>query len=378
MRVLIPTQVNDIHAKAVHRALATRGHEAVLWYGCDLPSRQTLSLELDGRGSVEIELLGHALATRGPFDVIWLRRPNPAQIVEELHPGDRMFAEREWQRMLSGLWRSGWSEAFWINPYGAAQRANDKAEQLAVAARVGLRVPKTLFSSDPRRIREFIRSNPGQTIYKPFLTAQWRLDEGDTAYLFTSLVEEDDLPDDELLRQCPGIFQPRIDKSHELRVTFMGHHAFAVRLDSQAVDVARVDWRIGTRALAISDDSLPPAVEARCRALMAQLGLVFACFDFIVTPQGEHVFLELNEMGQFLWLEEMDERMCLLDAFCEFLIQGRPDFEWRRDAARLRFADFRDPSDPSDEVDELDRGHVEPKYPNVVDDRTAPAANPIH
>jgi len=56
------------------------------------------------------------------------------------------------------------------------------------------------------------------------------------------------------------------------------------------------------------------------------------------TPEGDYVFLEVNEMGQFLFIE----RGCglpLLDAFSEFLLQGRVDFEWNQDAVRVRYTD---------------------------------------
>lgn len=38
---------------------------------------------------------------------------------------------------------------------------------------------------------------------------------------------------------------------------------------------------------------------------MADLGLVFACIDFIVTPDDKFVFLEINPNGQWLWVEKL-------------------------------------------------------------------------
>jgi hypothetical protein len=32
---------------------------------------------------------------------------------------------------------------------------------------------------------------------------------------------------------------------------------------------------------------------------------VYSTIDLIVTPDGDHVFLELNPNGQYLWVEEM-------------------------------------------------------------------------
>lgn len=56
---------------------------------------------------------------------------------------------------------------------------------------------------------------------------------------------------------------------------------------------------------------------------MRQLGIVFGCFDFIITPDDEYIFLEVNEMGQFLWIEEILPELKLLDKFCEFLVSSK-------------------------------------------------------
>ena len=66
-----------------------------------------------------------------------------------------------------------------------------------------------------------------------------------------------------------------------------------------------------------------------CRALLRRLGLVFGCIDFIVTPEGEYVFLEVNQMGQFLWVELANPEFPLLQAFAEFLVSQDPEFRFR-------------------------------------------------
>jgi hypothetical protein len=136
-------------------------------------------------------------------------------------------------------------------------------------------------------------------------------------------------------------------------VTFVGHRAFAARLDSQRHALTQVDWRVAAGLLDITAAPLPEEVESRCRALMDRLGIVFACFDFVVTPAGEHVFLELNQMGQFLWVERAQPRLLMLDAMVSMLTQGRPDYAWRPEQA-LRFADFCD----YDLDERIDQDHV--------------------
>ena len=38
--------------------------------------------------------------------------------------------------------------------------------------------------------------------------------------------------------------------------------------------------------------------------LSDDFSLVFGAFDFIITPEGQWIFLEVNPNGQWLWLEQ--------------------------------------------------------------------------
>ena len=38
---------------------------------------------------------------------------------------------------------------------------------------------------------------------------------------------------------------------------------------------------------------------------MSEFNLNYGALDFIVTPNDEWYFLELNSMGQFLWIEDL-------------------------------------------------------------------------
>jgi hypothetical protein len=72
---------------------------------------------------------------------------------------------------------------------------------------------------------------------------------------------------------------------------------------------------------------------------MRRLGIVFGCFDIVVTPAGEHVFLEVNEMGQFLFVEHY-AGIPLLDAFSSFLIDGSQDFSWDEARVQVHYSDL--------------------------------------
>lgn len=339
LRYLITTEPRDLHAVEVALALEARGAEPVLWLGADFPTLLAGSIEVrDGR--VGWELRGVDLpSTCPPFDGVWLRRPTAPILPRSLHPADRPVAEREVREFVSGLYQLAAPEAFWVNPLPSRGRAESKAVQLAAAARIGFAVPPTLLSNDPERIGTFLAEHRGRTIYKPFFPAGWQ-GTATTAVLGTSEVEAEDLPPEDILRATPGIFQARVDKAYELRVTAFGRFLAAARIDSQAIPESRLDSRAAGPSLPIRPAELPPAIERLCFELMAQLGIVFGCFDFAVTPAGEHVFFEVNPAGQFLWVEEACPEIRLLAPFVEFLLARRADFRWRPDAAAIRHADL--------------------------------------
>jgi len=83
----------------------------------------------------------------------------------------------------------------------------------------------------------------------------------------------------------------------------------------------RADWRADfSRPLAPRVAELPRPVEERCIAFLRHMGLAFGRIDLVVTPEDEHVFLEVNEMGQLLWVEAGEPAFPLLRAFSTFLV----------------------------------------------------------
>lgn len=339
-RILIPTHPGDVHAVAVALALERQGHEAVQWLGSDFPTLQSASIDIRG-GEIDWEIAGPEIAARPPFDVVWLRRKTPALLPSGLHPGDLPVARRECRDFLDGLYHLAAPEAFWVNPLASRPRADLKAVQLREAVRAGLTVPPTLMSNDPARIRRFLEEHRGRAVYKPFYPAAWDIEDR-VAVLMTSEVEVEDLPGDETLRITPGIFQAKVAKAHELRVTVMGAHVATARLLSQEVEAARLDWRAAGAQIRVEPDRLPEKVERACLRLMENLGIVFGAFDFIVTPEGGHVFLEVNPAGQFLWVEESNPDIPMLAPFVEFLLARRTDFRWTPSPGAIRYQDVVD------------------------------------
>jgi hypothetical protein len=368
-RILVTTTPDDVHAAAVTCALERRGHQVVTLYGPDLPTALAASVRVGPDSEPALAL--DDIAVDG-IDSVWLRRPARPVLPDDMHPADRTVAGRELDDFVRGFYDVLAPRALWVNPIDSHRRGNSKLSQLREAQAVGLTIPDTLVSNDPARIRGFVRHHGGEVIYKPLRPSLWTGPAGRVSPLAT-LINEDLLPDDDILRLVPGIFQPRIAKRHELRSTFIGHHVVTARIRSQDAEATRIDWRGAGGRAPLEPDTLPAVVEARCREVMRRLGIVFGCVDLIVTPDGDHVFLEVNESGQWLWVEEALPETALLDRFVAMLAQGRADFAWSG-ADRLSFDGIK--ADAVAHVRRARAGHVAASTEHIVVESDDPPPSP--
>lgn len=347
-RVLIVSEASDVHADAVAWALRKKGHCCECLFTPDFPSLLGLSMRVDPNDPMgRLILRGPGIDEEDqsePFDTVWLRRPGGPVLPEDMHPGDRQVAQRQGELFLAGVapFLDRGARTFWVNPVASDVVAQQKPSQLRLAARAGLKIPPTLFSNDPVEIRAFLREHGGVVAHKMLRPASWVFHDGEREHVYaacTMTVTEDELPDDDVLRLCPGIFQPYLQKSFEVRVACLGDFLVAARINSQTDDRAATDWRAGQIHIEMEPYELPEEIAEGCSRLLRELGLAHMSADFVVGPDGEHTFLEVNPQGQFLFLESR-AGLPLLDMFSEFLVAGTVDFTWRRDHELVRFEEF--------------------------------------
>lgn len=187
-----------------------------------------------------------------------------------------------------------------VDPFGHAEL---KPVQLRAAQRVGLAIPHTLLTSDPGSVRRFAAEVGGSIVMKTPGTNLRTYDERGhaDAQMYTQLLEPEDLAELDGLQMCPMIFQELIDKKLELRIVIVGYEVFAAAIDPATWTGSQdgsVDWRQAHEYdFERTTYELPTPVRDRLLALMDTLGLNYAAIDMIVTPGGEHVFLEANPNG---------------------------------------------------------------------------------
>lgn len=336
--VLILSVPGDKHAFAVSEALRLKGAQVFHWYPADFPSRSHETFRfVSGSCDFSVRTGQEEIRYLMP-SAIWYRRVGSNSDFGSLNSADHAFSRAQRQAFREGSLQAAFPHAFWVNPPATARLADNKLYQQSVALQVGMPTPDTLFSNSPTEIRRFIRDNGGRIAFKSFPAPAWQSASG-VYSCHTVYLGESDLVGDDLLSSTPGIFQAIVPKAYEVRLTMLGSFPLAVKILSQETKAGKVDWRLAYDELRMEPYEVPKQLVSLCSELMAKLSLVFGCFDFIVTPEGEHVFLEVNQQGQFLFLENYTG-IPFLDAFSEFLIQGSRDFRWPVASYSIRYSDL--------------------------------------
>jgi hypothetical protein len=287
--ILIVSNPQDTHAKHIAQLLEQRSCQALIFSRADFGLARTLTLDPVASCGI-IKLQDGTTIRSDEVSAVWYRRPgtvlvDPA-ITEEF---DRLFAEKEWAQSLDAFFTLVFRRI--VSP-PLTQRAAIKPLQLKVASEVGLRVPKTLLTSNPEEALAFISKHRGAIVHKAITAPSHR-------FIDTRSWDPEGLKHIQDLPLCPTLFQERIHGPKDVRATIVGTQIFAACLTC-GPDV--VDSRLDSKS-SCSPYELPSAVESAILRLMDRLGLVFGTIDFKLADNGEHVFLEVNPQGQFLYIE---------------------------------------------------------------------------
>ena len=97
-------------------------------------------------------------------------------------------------------------------------------------------------------------------------------------------------------------FQEFVPADLDLRVIVVEREIFAAAILSEPG--YRTDYRPGIGSAKFSTYELPDEVAVALLALHDRLGLADGASDFRVTPDGEHVFLEVNPGGEYLFASD--------------------------------------------------------------------------
>ena len=236
--------------------------------------------------------------------VLYRRPVAPVPDVAITDNAIRQFCVDESYDFLRGLWYS-LENCHWISDPLAIRKAEHKVYQLKVAQSLAFEIPKTVVTNDPAEAEEFFRTCPNGIIVKPLYLGFVNQPEHPLT-IFTSAVSQTDLKDIGSVRFAPCIFQERVQKRFDIRVTVVGENVFAASIEADSLPSNIPDWRFAPiDRLRHKKYDLPVDIEKTCVDLVKRLGLDFGAIDLALDAHGAHVFFEINPNGQWAWLESI-------------------------------------------------------------------------
>ncbi|MFB8167231.1 ATP-grasp ribosomal peptide maturase [Kitasatospora purpeofusca] len=278
------------------------------------PSRLAVVAGRDGpAGWYGTVATGHRVLDLAAVRSVYYRRPTPSDFPPELPTEARAVAATEARRGFGGLLAA--LPARWLPPPGRAAEAESKPLQLRVAAGCGLRVPRTMITNCPAVAKEFAERIGGPVVYKPFTPVRGTVG-GQSVAVYASLLRPEDLGHPSIATTA-HLFQEWVPKAYEVRLTAVGRQLFAAEIHAGS-EAARVDWRSDYDSLDYRVCEPPPSVAAGVHRVLEQLALPYGAFDFVVTPSGEWVFLEVNPNGQYGFVEQATG-LPITAAICDYL-----------------------------------------------------------
>jgi hypothetical protein len=250
---------------------------------------------------------------------VWYRRPTAFEFGERMGEAERQFALSEALHGIGGILRA--TDCLWVNRPDIDAVAELKPYHLGLAKQLGMRVPRTLLTNDPEEVAALLERAERPIVYKALTGGVIHYPGAFPNGLLTTVVGDEILDHLDRVRHTMCVFQEYVDKAYQVRLTVIGNTYFPVTIRSQDVDTTKVDWR-GENHLSYGDyRPLPDEMVKATQALLAELGVVYAAVDFIVTPSGEYVFLEVNPGGQFMWMQH-DLNLPFSDHVADLLTKG--------------------------------------------------------
>ncbi|MDJ0697506.1 MvdD family ATP-grasp ribosomal peptide maturase [Mastigocoleus sp. MO_188.B34] len=306
MTVLIITHSQDNESIAlVIKAIEAQGGKAFRFDTDRFPTELSLDIYYGKKSKQLILECGENNLDLDRVSAVWYRRiAIGGKIPSTMNRQLRQASVQESRATIGGVIAS--IKGFHLDPVVNIRRAENKQLQLQVAQEVGLDIPPTLITNNPQVVKQFAQECGEEGIITKMLSSFAIYDhQGRDHVVFTNPVTTEDLENLDGLRFCPMTFQENMPKALELRVTIVGKRIFAAAVDSQVLQKATYDWRRQGMALlsAWQPYNLPEDISEKLLKLMAYFNLNYGAIDIIFTPDGRYVFLEVNPVGEFFWLE---------------------------------------------------------------------------
>jgi MvdD family ATP-grasp ribosomal peptide maturase len=303
------------------KAIEAQGGQAFRFDTDRFPTEVSLDIYYTNGRKRQILSAGEQKLDLTEVSSVWYRRiAIGARIPRAMESQFREASVKESEVTIKGMIAS--VKGFHLDRLPSIRLADNKQLQLQVAREIGLDTPRTLITNNPQTVKEFADECEQGMVTKMLSSFAIYDKQGQEQVVFTNPVTTSDLEYLDGLRFCPMTFQEKVPKALELRITIVGERVFTAAIDSQRCQRAKDDWRREGVSLINSWEpyDLPEDVEQKLFKLMAYFGLNYGAIDVIFTPDGRYVFLEINPVGEFFWLECCPPHFPISQAIADVLL----------------------------------------------------------
>ncbi len=175
----------------------------------------------------------------------------------------------------------------------------NKLEELAIARRVGLNVPKSIITNNKKDLTTFFETCTNGIITKATGNKSFYVDGENTYFAFTKAIDKETINnlDDSFF---PSFFQEKIQSEFEIRIFALENdfYATAIICSDKLNEIDRKIYYQSDKTHSVPFN-LPMEFQQLLTKFMNLSNLNTGCFDILKCTNGLYYFLEVNPVGQY-------------------------------------------------------------------------------
>jgi len=243
--------------------------------------------------------------------LIWNRHFDKEAFRSNLkNPVAIQYVLQEWEAVLNFLYQI--PHIKWINN-PVDTKAASKPQQLIMAGNVGFKVLDTMITNVPADVLNI--SKDKEIFFKASHHHFVEYPAGILNSLYGKKLDDKDKTKMGDLVHCPMIFQEMVTNLEEVRVTVFNDLIFSAKYTNKISD----DWHHDELTkIKLEEIETPEVVKIRCINMLKCLNLQYGAFDFFKTDDDNWIFIEVNPIGDWRWVE-LKTNFHITISFVEFI-----------------------------------------------------------
>ena len=221
--------------------------------------------------------------------MVWLRNFNITEINFGSNDVYNLLSIQAWENVLPTFLSN--LKCNWISSPQAFIQSSDRAKQLTMAKAVGFNIPNTLITNDPDALLDFYDVNGKNIIVKSVHNHSIEV-KGKMYSMYTRTITEQEISKIGDLIYVPYIFQEKLSRKFELRITVVGDQVFSAKLGEDFIlDGCDDDYhRYLSSDFPIQYIKMSDSFNERCIKLIKSLDLKYGAIDFMVDKNYSNSF----------------------------------------------------------------------------------------